>query len=59
MSDEVIIDFVKGHKELYDKINKLFKNKARKYRLWESFTRGHKLCKIWCESQTRCHGKLT
>ena len=51
MSDEVIIDFVKGHKELYGKINKLFKNKARKDRLWESFTRGHKLCKIWCESQ--------
>ena len=27
---EVIVDFVKDHEELYDKTNKLYKDKARK-----------------------------
>ena len=48
--EEAIVDFVKDHEELYDKINELFKDKARKECLWEQFTNSRKLsikvCKI-------------
>ena len=33
--EEVILDFVKDHKQLYDKTNEHFKDKARKECLWE------------------------
>ena len=33
--DEAIIEFVKQHKELYDKTNDSFKDKQKKERLWE------------------------
>ena len=34
--EEVIVDFVKDHEELYDKTNELLKNKVRKDILRES-----------------------
>ena len=42
-NEEAIVDFVKAHKELYDKINEHFKDKARKDCLWEMFANSHKL----------------
>ena len=49
------MDFVKDHKELYDKTNEHFKDKARKKCLWERFTNSQKLsvkvCKTWFELQ--------
>ena len=61
--EEVMVNFVKDHDELYDKTNELFKNKSRKYSLWESFARRHKLsiqtCKTWFKSQRTHHSKLT
>ena len=56
--EEAIVDFLKDHEELHDKIN----NKARKELLWERFTSSYKLsklCKTWFESQRTCYGKLT
>ena len=32
---EAIVEFVKQHKELYDKTNDSFKDKQKKERLWE------------------------
>ena len=40
--EEVTMDFVKDHKELY-KTNEHFKDKARKECLWEMFTNSHNL----------------
>ena len=34
-SDEAIVEFIKQHKELYDKTNNSFKDKQKKERLWE------------------------
>ena len=60
---EAIVDFVKDHEELYDKINKHFKDKAWKDCLWEQFINSRKLsvkeCKTWFELQSTCYGKLT
>ena len=60
--EEAIEDFVKDHKELYDKTNEHFKDKAKKECLWESFTNSHKLsvkvCKTWFELQRPHYGKL-
>ena len=61
--EEAIVDFVKDHKEFYDKINEHFKDKARKYCLWLQFTNGCKLsvkaCKTWVDLQRTRYGKLT
>ena len=58
--EEVIVDFVKEHKELYNKINKLFKNKVRKDSLWEIFAKKILVCpgKTWFESQRTPYDKL-
>ena len=60
---EAIVDFVKDHKELYDKTNEHFKDKARKDCLWERFANSCKLsvkvCKTWFESQRTCYSKFT
>ena len=49
--EEVIVDFVKDHEELYDKTNEHFKDKARKECLWERLCNSCKLsvkvCKTW------------
>ena len=37
LDKEAIVDFVKDHKELYDKTNEHFKDKSRKECLWEKF----------------------
>ena len=60
--EEVTIDFINDHEELYNKTNEKFKDKARKA-LWGKFARGHKLlvkvCKTSFESQRAHYGKLT
>ena len=33
--EEAIVEYVKQHEELYDKINDSFKDKQKKERLWE------------------------
>ena len=48
--EEAIVDFVKDHKELYDKKNEHFKNKARKGYLWERFTSSCKLSVKVCKT---------
>ena len=54
---------MKDHKELYNKTNEHFKDKARKECLWESFTNSRKLsvkvCKTCFELQRTHYGKLT
>ena len=42
-NEEAIVHFVKDHKELYDKTNEHFKDKARKDCLWERFSKSRKL----------------
>ena len=37
--EEVIVDFMKDHDELYDQTSEHVKDKARKYLVWEEFTR--------------------
>ena len=63
LDEEAIADFVKDHKELYEKTNEHFKDKARKGCLWERFTNSCKLsvkvCNTWFESQRTHYGKLT
>ena len=60
---EAIVDFVKDHKELYDKTNEHVKDKARKVCLCEQFTPNHKLsvkvCKTCFDSKGTHYGKLT
>ena len=60
--EESIVDFVKDHKELYDKANGHFQDKARKECLWEGLANSRKLsvkvCKTWFESQRTRYGKL-
>ena len=62
-SNEVFVDFVKEHKELYNKTNEHFKDKARKECLWEQFANSRKLsvkvCKTWFEPQRTHYDKLT
>ena len=61
--EEVIVDFVKDHKELYDKSSEHVKDKSRKEFLWEKFAKCRKLsvkvCKTWFDSQRTRYGKLT
>ena len=49
--EEVIVDFVKEHEELYNKTSEHFKDKTKKEFLWEQFTKSRKLsvkvCKTW------------
>ena len=60
---EVIVEFVKDHEVLYNKVSEHFKDKARKECLWESFANSCKLsvevCKIWFESQRTLYSQLT
>ena len=60
--EEVIVDFVKEHEELYDKTSEHFKDKARKEFLWAQFTKSRKLsvkvCKTWFDLQRTRYGKL-
>ena len=53
--EEAIMEFVKQHKELYDKTNNSFKDKQKKERLWEwlAATRNLpvKTVKKWFETQ--------
>ena len=57
------MDFVKDHKELYDKTNEHFKDKARKDGFRETFTNSHnlsvKLCKTRFDLQRTRYDKLT
>ena len=61
--DKAIVDFVKGHEELYPKTKKHLKYYARKECLWERFTSSYKLsvkvCKTSFKSQRTGCGKLT
>ena len=60
---EVIVEFIKQHRELYDKTNDSFKDKQKKERLWEQLagTRNFpiKTVKKWFEIQYTRYGKLT
>ena len=61
--DEVIVDFVKYHEELYQMINEHFKDTARKDCLWQrlasSCNLSVKVCKTWFKSQRTSYGKFT
>ena len=61
--EEAIVEFVKQHKELYDKTNNSFKDKQKKERLWESLAATWNLpvktVKKWIETQCTRYGKLT
>ena len=61
--EEAIVEFVKQHKELYDKTNDSSKDKQKKERLWESLavTRNWpvKTVKKWFETHCTRYGKLT
>ena len=50
LDEEVIVDFLKHHKELYDKNNEHSKAKARKECLWEQFANSHKLSVKMCKT---------
>ena len=60
--EDAIVDFVNDHKELYNKTNEHFKDKARKQCLWERFANSCKLsvkvCKTWFELQMTHYSKL-
>ena len=45
-----IVNFVKDHKELYDKTSEHFKDKARKKCLWEQFAKSSKLSVTVCKT---------
>ena len=51
--EEIIVDFVKDHEDLYSKTNDKFKDKACKDCLWGRFSRNllGNVCKTWFESQ--------
>ena len=59
----VIVNFVKDHEELYDKIYGDLRTRTRKDCLWERFVSSFKLsvkvCKTSFESQRTRYGKLT
>ena len=61
--EEAIVDFVKQHKELYDKTHAKFKDKQRKEGLWETIAASRNLSvntvKKWFETQSTRYGKLT
>ena len=56
--EEAIVDFVEDYKELYDKTNEHFKDKARKEQFTNSHKRSVKVCKTWFESQKACYSNL-
>ena len=60
---EAIVEFVKQHKELYDKTNDSFKDKQKKERLWEQLAATRNLpvktVKKWFDTQRTRYGKLT
>ena len=57
------MEFVKQHKELYDKTNNSFKDKQKKERLWEQLAATRNLpvktVKKWFETQHTRYDKLT
>ena len=61
--EEAIVEFIKPHKQLYDKTNKSFKDKQKKERLWEEVAATRNLpaktVKKWFETQCTRYGKLT
>ena len=61
--EEAIVDFVKQHGELYDKIQVKFKDKQRKEGFWETVAASRNLSvntvKKWFETQHTRYGKLT
>ena len=61
--EEAIVEFVKQHKELYDKTNDSFKDKRKKERLWEQLAATRNLpvktVKKWFDTQCTRYGKLT
>ena len=61
--EEAIVEFVKQHKELYNKTHRKFKDKQRKERLWERLAASRNLSvntvKKWFETQRTRFGKLT
>ena len=61
--EEAIADFIKQHKELYDKTHDKFKDKHRKEGLWERLAASRNLSvntvKKWFETQCTRYGKLT
>ena len=61
--EEAITEFVKQHRELYDKINGSFRDKQKKERLWETLAATRSLplniVKKWFETQCTRYGKLT
>ena len=61
--EEAIVEFVKQHKELYDKTHKKFKDKHRKGGLWERVAASRNLSvntvKKWFETEHTKYGKLT
>ena len=63
LEEEAIVNFVKDHKELYDKTNEHFKDRTRKACLWERLAKSHKLsvkvCTTYFKSQRTRYGKLT
>ena len=61
--EEAIVEFVKQHRELYDKTKDSFKDKQKKERLWEQLASTRNLpiktVKKWFESQRTRYSKLT
>ena len=61
--EEAIVEFVKQHKELYDKTHAKFKDKQRKKGLWETVAASRNLSvntvKKWLKAQCTRYGKLT
>ena len=61
--EEAIVEFVKQHKELYDKTNDSFKDKQKKKRLWELLAATRNLpvktVKKWFKTHCSRYGKLT
>ena len=61
--EEAIVEFVKQHKELYDKTKDCLKDKQKKERLSESLAATRNLpvktVKKWFETQRTRYGKLT
>ena len=61
--EEANVEFIKQHEELYDKTNDKFKDKQRKYGLWERLAASRNLSvntvKKWFETQHTRYGKLT
>ena len=62
-NEEAIVEFVKQHKELYDRTNDKFKDKQRKEGLWEGLAASKNLSdntvKKWFETKHTRYGKLT